>query len=157
MPGALSRTTLTAEGGFVRQVRIRVDRFAQMAEDESSRSGESEDEQRRQWRTAGLIRGVMAVRETVRKPESGSTPAAAYPGFRSCVERRGKFLFAGESKLYVRGVAYGTFRPNEEGVLFPARGTVERDFAAMAAHGINTIRTYTVPPRWLLDSAHRRP
>jgi GT2 family glycosyltransferase len=97
----------------------------------------------------------MAVRETVRKSESGSTPAAAYPGFRSRVERRGKFLFAGESKLYVRGVAYGTFRPNEEGVLFPAREAVERDFAAMAAHGINTIRTYTVPPRWLLDLAER--
>src|SRR5207237_2897690 len=27
------------------------------------------------------------------------------------------------------------------------------DFATMAAAGINTVRTYTVPPRWLLDAA----
>ena len=25
----------------------------------------------------------------------------------------------------------------------------------MAAHGVNAVRTYTVPPRWLLDLAHR--
>ena len=30
---------------------------------------------------------------------------------------------------------------------------VERDFALMAGHGINSVRTYTVPPRWLLDIA----
>ena len=28
---------------------------------------------------------------------------------------RGKFLFAGEQKLYVRGVTYGTFRPTAAG------------------------------------------
>src|SRR3712207_9408357 len=26
----------------------------------------------------------------------------------------------------------------------------------MAEHGINAVRTYTVPPRWLLDLAHER-
>jgi beta-galactosidase/beta-glucuronidase len=31
--------------------------------------------------------------------------------------------------------------------------TVERDFAQMAASGINSVRTYKVPPRWLLDIA----
>ncbi len=66
---------------------------------------------------------------------------------------RGKFLYAGETKLVVRGVTYGTFRPNGEGDEFPERAVVERDFAAMAAHGINAVRTYTVPPRWLLDAA----
>jgi len=81
--------------------------------------------------------------------------AQASPSVRSRVERRGKFLFAGESKLYVRGVTYGTFRPNEEGALYPAREAAARDFAAMAANGINTIRTYTVPPGWLLDLADR--
>ncbi len=30
---------------------------------------------------------------------------------------------------------------------------VAADFAAMAAHGVNSVRTYTVPPRWLLDLA----
>jgi hypothetical protein len=37
----------------------------------------------------------------------------------------------------------------------PARDVVERDLAAMAEAGINAVRTYTVPPRWLLDAAQR--
>src|SRR5262249_45808331 len=28
-----------------------------------------------------------------------------------------------------------------------------RDFELMSAHGINAVRVYTVPPRWLLDIA----
>jgi GT2 family glycosyltransferase len=68
---------------------------------------------------------------------------------------RGKFLFVGDEKLYVRGVTYGTFRPNGQGVDYPDPATVERDFALMAASGINSIRTYKVPPRWLLDIAER--
>ncbi|MDQ3657853.1 MAG: glycosyltransferase [Chloroflexota bacterium] len=67
---------------------------------------------------------------------------------------RGKFLFAGDEKLYVRGVTYGTFRPNEHGEEYE-RVTVERDFAMMAQNGINTVRVYTPPPIWLLDVALR--
>ncbi len=67
----------------------------------------------------------------------------------------GKFLYAGESKLYVRGVTYGTFAPSPEGAEFPPPPVVERDFAAMAESGVNAVRTYTVPPRWLLDAAER--
>src|SRR3989442_13066556 len=59
---------------------------------------------------------------------------------------RGKFLFAGDDKLYVRGVTYGTFRPNEDGDEYPAVDIVERDFAHMAACGGNAGRVYTVPP-----------
>ena len=68
---------------------------------------------------------------------------------------RGKFLFLGDDKLWVKGVTYGTFRPGEDGVQFPARARVEQDLAGMRAGGFNTIRTYTVPPRWLLDAAWR--
>jgi O-antigen biosynthesis protein len=69
---------------------------------------------------------------------------------------RGKFIFLDNgTKLYLRGVTYGTFRPLEDGAEYPGREVVERDFTAMAANGINTVRTYTVPPRWLLDSAYR--
>jgi glycosyltransferase involved in cell wall biosynthesis len=68
---------------------------------------------------------------------------------------RGKFLFVGDQKLYVRGVTYGTFRPDARGDEFPPPELVERDFALMAANGINAVRTYTPPPRWLLDAAHR--
>ncbi len=65
----------------------------------------------------------------------------------------GKFLEVGGEKLWVRGVTYGTFRPNSEGKLLPERDRVARDFAAMAVLGINAIRVYTLPPRWLLDLA----
>ena len=71
---------------------------------------------------------------------------------RPCVG--GKFLFAGGEKLYVRGVTYGTFRPNADGEDYD-RDTVERDFTEMARHGINAVRVYTVPPRWFLDAAGR--
>ena len=70
-------------------------------------------------------------------------------------EVRGKFLFCGDEKLYVKGVTYGTFRPDEQGFAFPSPLRVEGDFAAMAASGINAVRTYTLPPRWLLDLALR--
>jgi len=68
-----------------------------------------------------------------------------------CPRAHGKSLFLGDEKLYVRGVTYGTFRPNDETQDFPALESVADDFAAMAANGINCLRTYTVPPRWLLD------
>lgn len=70
------------------------------------------------------------------------------------VVARGKFLFVGGQKLYLKGVTYGTFRPDEAGAQFPEIRIVRRDFEAMRAHGINSIRTYTVPPAWLLDEAH---
>lgn len=68
---------------------------------------------------------------------------------------RGKFLYANNEKFYIRGVTYGTFRPDDEGNEYHDPATVERDFAQMAAHGLNAVRTYTVPPRWLLDTALR--
>jgi O-antigen biosynthesis protein len=67
---------------------------------------------------------------------------------------RGKFLYVGDEKLYVRGVTYGTFRPVADDGEYDA-STVERDFAQMAKHHINAVRLYTVPPRWLLDAAYR--
>ena len=65
----------------------------------------------------------------------------------------GKFLYAGDQKLWVRGVTYGTFRPSADGALFPAPAIVRRDFAQITAAGFNAIRTYTAPPPWLLDVA----
>jgi glycosyltransferase involved in cell wall biosynthesis len=66
---------------------------------------------------------------------------------------RGKFLYVGDQKLYVSGVTYGPFRPDQQGCQYHGPDVVVRDFKRMAAHGINAIRTYTVPPRWLLDVA----
>jgi O-antigen biosynthesis protein len=53
----------------------------------------------------------------------------------------------------VRGVTYGTFCPGAGGHQFPAPERVAADFARMAACGVNAVRTYTLPPRWLLDLA----
>jgi GT2 family glycosyltransferase len=68
-------------------------------------------------------------------------------------EVRGKHLYVGNEKLWVRGVTYGTFRPDSHGSEYGDRAQVARDFLAIAANGFNAIRTYTVPPRWLLDLA----
>ena len=68
---------------------------------------------------------------------------------------RGKFLFVGEEKLYVRGVTYGPFRPSQDGAEYPNPARVAQDFEAIVAAGINAIRTYNVPPRWFLDAAQR--
>jgi len=68
---------------------------------------------------------------------------------------RGKFLFAGDEKLYLRGVTYGPFRPDDSGNFYHNPKVVERDFALMVSNHINAIRTYMIPPRWLLDTALR--
>ena len=70
-------------------------------------------------------------------------------------EVRGKFLFVGDHKYWVCGTTYGTFRPGPDGEQFPPPDVVDNDFAQMAANGINTVRTYTPAPRWLLDAAQR--
>ena len=63
----------------------------------------------------------------------------------------GPFLFAGEEKLVVRGVAYGPLAlpPHEYG----DPDAVRRDFEEIAASGFNCVRTYTAPPGWMLDAA----
>src|SRR3989475_805642 len=79
---------------------------------------------------------------------------APHPTPRPCV--RGKFLFVGEEKLYVRGVTYGAFTPDAAGNEYHDLATAERDFAQMAANGINAVRIpHTTPPRALLDIASR--
>lgn len=68
-------------------------------------------------------------------------------------EARGKFIFAGGKKFFIRGVTYGPFTPSADGCLYHDRETVAADFAEIAELGANAVRTYTVPPRWLLDVA----
>jgi GT2 family glycosyltransferase len=65
----------------------------------------------------------------------------------------GRGFRAGARPLALRGVTYGAFRPNSWGDPFPEPEQVARDFAAMARHGVNAVRVYTPPPRWLLDEA----
>jgi GT2 family glycosyltransferase len=75
------------------------------------------------------------------------------PGARPSV--RGKFVWVGGEKLLLRGVTYGTFRPDTDGDEYPPQEMVERDFVDIAAQGLNTVRTYTAPPPRVLDAAAR--
>jgi len=67
-------------------------------------------------------------------------------------EVRGKFFCADGQKLYLCGVTYGPFRPDADGVPYE-RVRADEDFGRLAREGVNTIRLYTPPPRWLLDAA----
>jgi O-antigen biosynthesis protein len=68
----------------------------------------------------------------------------------------GKFLYVGNEKLWVRGVTYGAFRPDVHGNEYHNLDIIERDFAQMAASGLNTVRIpHTMPPVSLLDAAQR--
>jgi hypothetical protein len=69
----------------------------------------------------------------------------------------GKFLRVGEEKLYVRVVTYRPFPPDPRGSPYPAPGVVEWDFSQMRGNGINSVRTYDVPPLWLMDLAQKVP
>jgi hypothetical protein len=68
---------------------------------------------------------------------------------------RGKFVVSSGTKLYVRGLTYGSTPPDSNGQEYPDQAIVERDFARMAATRVNGIRTTSVPPPWLLDAAWR--
>src|SRR5213594_2508579 len=68
---------------------------------------------------------------------------------------RGKFIWVGDKNLYVRGVTYGTFRPDDSGNQYHNLELIKKDFAGMAATGINSIRVYNTPPMSLLDLAQR--
>jgi GT2 family glycosyltransferase len=108
-------------------------------------------------RSAGRVCAEHALSVNVMEPTHARTRIApAHPGtFAGRPAAHGKFLSASGEKVYVRGVTYGTFRPSADRFDFPDPEAVERDFAQMAGAGANAVRTYTVPPRWLLDVAHR--
>jgi O-antigen biosynthesis protein len=66
---------------------------------------------------------------------------------------RGKSLFLGDEKLIVRGVTYGPFGSGADAGFDP--DVAASDFARMVEAGVNAVRLYTPPERWLLDLAHR--
>jgi GT2 family glycosyltransferase len=72
------------------------------------------------------------------------------------VRVEGKNLSWDNRRSRVCGVTYGPFAPNHDGLPFPARERVRSDFKRMYAIGINSIRTYHVPPRWLLAQAEEQ-
>jgi len=62
---------------------------------------------------------------------------------------RGKFLFVGDEKYWSGASPTARSAQPPTGTSFPAADQVERDFAQMAAAGLNSVRVYTPPPRWL--------
>jgi O-antigen biosynthesis protein len=84
----------------------------------------------------------------------GPRPAASLPG---AGPRRwrvdGKFFRRGQQRMRIKGVTYGPFAPVSGDERFPSPERVAGDFALMRAAGINAIRTYHLPPTWLLDLA----
>jgi hypothetical protein len=86
-------------------------------------------------------------------PANDALSAVNSPALRPTA--RGRVIWIGDEKLYVRGVTYGTFRPDAAGNQYHNLDLIDRDFAAMAANGINAVRVYNSPPDALLDIANR--
>jgi hypothetical protein len=84
-----------------------------------------------------------------RQSQSGA-PGSSLSG-RPSVD--GKFLSRGGQRLRAKGVIYGPFPPGVDGDPFPEASQVRDDFARMLDVGVNAIRTYHVPPSWLLEEA----
>ena len=68
----------------------------------------------------------------------------------------GKRFARGAERMRFRGLTYGPFAPTAEGQPFPTPRRVCDDLAKMQALGANSIRTYHVPPQWLLDLLDER-
>jgi GT2 family glycosyltransferase len=86
-------------------------------------------------------------------PRAGADHSALPAGRLPPIRVEGKFFFAGESKIFLKGVTYGPFPVGADGTQFPTPERAHQDFALMAQAGINTVRVFTVPPVWLLDIA----
>ena len=52
---------------------------------------------------------------------------------------KGKFLFVGVNKFYVKGVTYGTFAPDKNGIQFPSEEVIEKDFSMGICIAIGSI------------------
>jgi len=71
------------------------------------------------------------------------------------VRAKGRYLFTGDEKFFIKGVTYGPFPENSRGEPLPEDERVVRDFELMRRAGVNAIRVYYVPPRRFLDLAAR--
>ena len=69
------------------------------------------------------------------------------------VRRDGKFFRLGSEKFYVKGVTYGPFKPDADGLTLASPAQTRRDFELMLEMGANCLRIYHTPPAWFLDLA----
>src|SRR3954454_25327165 len=89
--------------------------------------------------------------ERIKPTNAAPRPVELIPAVRV----NGRFMAAGQQKASVRGVTYGPFAETGSGREFGNKSRVLRDFEQMLSANVNAIRTYTVPPLWLLDAAER--
>ena len=79
------------------------------------------------------------------------------PDWPGKIEARGKFFFSGADKVFLKGVSYGPFAPDEQGSQFPDWDTHRSGPRARSpSSGPICLRTFTVPPRYVLDLAASR-
>ncbi|MBK9516769.1 MAG: glycosyltransferase [Anaeromyxobacter sp.] len=85
-----------------------------------------------------------------------SAPAAAAPAPAPLPPRvwvDGKFLRLGDEKFWVKGVTYGPFAGNSQGLFLPEPDQLERDLRQIRELGANTLRLYHAPTPAVLDRA----
>lgn len=69
------------------------------------------------------------------------------------VQADGKHLRLADTRWLSKGVAYGSFLPRSDGARYPEPDRLRADLEAIAALGLNTVRTYDLPPVELFDTA----
>lgn len=65
----------------------------------------------------------------------------------------GAFFRANDEPFRTRGVTYGSFATRVDGWKFPERAQIKEDLLAIAEAGLNTVRTYLVPPPDMIEIA----
>ncbi len=85
----------------------------------------------------------------LRELDAESGPRFALRSARVQVE--GKYFRFSGSRARVRGVTYGPFVRGSDGEPFPTARQVRADLERMHSAGINSVRTYCVPPPKLLE------
>ncbi|HEV3259904.1 MAG TPA: glycoside hydrolase family 2 TIM barrel-domain containing protein, partial [Gemmataceae bacterium] len=93
----------------------------------------------------------LVYRDTKPAAQEAEHPAGTEVQRRVRVD--GKFFARGGQRVRIQGVTYGPFVPGVDGQPFPSPERVRDDFALMQAGQTNCIRTYHVPPVWLLQAA----
>ena len=80
-------------------------------------------------------------------------PAGPTDARSGLVAVEGKRFVLDGRRFPLRGVTYGSFLARADGEPFPSPFVVQRDFTMMRQRGLNTIRTYAVPPPDVIEGA----
>ena len=97
----------------------------------------------------------MRTPTPVSRPQQAgwAAPTESDPGL-AAVQVDGRHLSVDGAPWRIRAVTYGSFLPRPgDGAAFPVPAQVRADLHSVAAAGLNTVRTYALPPPDLLDAA----